>query len=276
MPAPPATAVTTQSVEGLVKQCVQKEVFRLQKSLDELAQDHKKALEDNSSLRRAVGELGRELAKLREDNSSFRQTLQRMAERVNPRGNGVDQTCEQWLLTSSQEQFSPLHLSPSPSPPGTLACSSSSRSAEPQFSPHLLSVPNGPSTHTLTPGAQSPSAPDVLPDIALQAVDPEVEDKIFRATKHKDGRRRPDDFAARMFMMIVDFSTYQSWAQTVNWSGSDGKQALPRNVILKLTKLLQHRYKDLSDREWKDIRDRINERLRTPRKLDPRRERVYH
>lgn len=272
MPAPPAAAVTTQAVEGLVKQCVQREVFRLQKSLDELAQDHKKALEDNSSLRRTVGELGRELAKLREDNSSFRQTLQRMAERVNPRGNGGDQNCEQWLLNSSQEQFSPLRLSPSPSPAGTLACNSSSRCAEQQFSPHLPSLPNGASTHTSTPGVR---LPDVLPDIVLQTVDPEVEDKIFRATKHKDGRRRPDDYAARIFMMIVDFSTYQSWAQTVNWSGTDGKHSLPRNVILELTKLLQHRYKDISDREWKDIRDRVNERLRTPRKLDPRRERIY-
>lgn len=255
-----------------MKQCVQEEVFRLQKSLDELAQDHKKALEDNSSLRRTVGELWQELAKLREDNSSFRQTLQRMTERVNSWDNGGDQTCEQCLLTSSQEQFSPLRLSPSPSPPETLTCSSSPRCADPQFSPHLPSLPNEASTPTSTTRIRTPN---VLPDIVLQTVDPEVEDRIFRAIKQRDGRRRPDDYAARMFMMIVDFSTYQSWAQTVNWSGSDGKQGLPRNVILKLTKLLQHRYKDISDREWKDIRDRVNERLRTPRKLDPRRERVY-
>lgn len=67
MPAPPAAVVTMQAVEGLVKQCVQMEVSRLQKSLNELAQDHKKALEDNLFLWRTVVELGRELAKLCEE-----------------------------------------------------------------------------------------------------------------------------------------------------------------------------------------------------------------
>lgn len=57
MPAPPAASVTVQAVEGLVKQCVEQEISRLQKSLEELALHHKKALEDNSSLRRTVGEL---------------------------------------------------------------------------------------------------------------------------------------------------------------------------------------------------------------------------
>ncbi|XP_074510851.1 uncharacterized protein znf407 isoform X2 [Sebastes fasciatus] len=251
---PPAAAVTTQAVEGLVNQCVQREVSRLHKSLDELAQEHKKALEDNSSLRRTVGELGRELARLREDNRSVRRTLRRMAKRVNP----SDQNCEQRLLTPS---------------PQTPACCS--RCAQPQSSPHLPSSLNGESTQTSTEAVRTRPSPIVLPNIVLQTVDPEVEDNIFRNTKHGNGRRRPDDYAAKMFMMIVDFSTYRSWEHTVNWTGSDGKQALPRNVILKLKEFLQHRYKDISVREWKEIRNRVNERLRKSRKMDPRRGKVH-
>lgn len=264
MPAPPAEAVTMQAVEGLVKQCVQREVYRLQKSLDELAQDHKKALEDNSSLKRSVGQLRRELAKYCEQDKYFQQTFQRMVERVNPCGRGSDQNGEQQLLAPSQERVSPPCLSASPSSP--MACRSS-RCAEPQFSPHLPFSPNG--------AVGTPSTPNILPDIVLQTVDPRAEDNIFRVTKHQDGCRRPDEYAARMFMMIVDFSTYLSWVQTVHWTGSAGKQVLPRNVILKLKELLQHRYKNISKREWKHIRDRVNERLRNPRKLDPRKERVY-
>lgn len=81
-----------------MKQCVQREVSMLQKSLDELAHNHKKALKENSSLRRTVGEPGRQLAKLCEDNNSFRQTLQRMVEMVKAKDDGGDQSCEQWLL----------------------------------------------------------------------------------------------------------------------------------------------------------------------------------
>lgn len=42
-----------------------------QKSLGELAQVHKKGLEDDLSLRRTVGELGQELAKLLDDNKKI-------------------------------------------------------------------------------------------------------------------------------------------------------------------------------------------------------------
>lgn len=275
MPVPPAAAITMQAVEELVKQCVQKEVSTLQKSLDELAQDHKKAVEDNSCLRRTVGKLEQELDKLREDNNSFRQTLQRMAERVSSRDDVGDQNFEQRLLSQSQEQVPPLRLPPLLSPPQTLACSSSSSCAETQVSPHLPSSPDGASTNNSTPAARTPSNPNILPDIVLQTVDPKVEEKIFSVTKHRYGPRRPDDYAAKMFMMIVDFSTYLSWAHKVNWNGSDGKQGLPRNVIIKLKELLLHRFEDISDREWKDIRDRVNERLRNPRKVDPRTERCF-
>lgn len=103
MPVPPAAAVTMQAVEELVKQCVQREVFRLQKSLDELAKDLEWALEVNLSLRRAVGEMGWQLIKLCEDNHSFQQTPQMMAERVNARDDGGDQNREQRHLTPLQK-----------------------------------------------------------------------------------------------------------------------------------------------------------------------------
>lgn len=74
--------------------------------------------------------------------------------------------------------------------------------------------------------------------------------------------------------MIVDFPTYLSWAQKINWKGSDGKQGLPRNVILKLKELLQHHSKDISSQEWKDIRDHVNE-MRNLRKVDPRTVRFF-
>ncbi|XP_067366643.1 zinc finger protein 407 isoform X2 [Channa argus] len=266
--APPFAGVTMQAVEELVKQCVQREVSTLQKSLEELARDHKKALEDNSSLRRTVGEMVRELAKLRKDNSSFRQTLQRMTKR----DVDGDQNYEQQLL---QEQVLPLQLSHSPNPPQTLACGSSSSCTKTVFSAHLSLSPDRATSNNSTPAVRTASTPNILPDINLQPVDPKVEEKIFSVTKIRYGPRRPDDYAAKMFMMIVDFTTYLSWAQKVNWNGSEGKQGLPRNVILKLKELLQHRFEDISNREWKDIRDRVNERLRNPRKVDPRTERCF-
>ena len=63
MPVPPAAVVTMQTVEELMKQYVQREVFRFRKSLDELAQEQKKALEDNLSLMGTAGEMGRQLIK---------------------------------------------------------------------------------------------------------------------------------------------------------------------------------------------------------------------
>lgn len=259
MPVPPAAAVTVQAAEELVKRCVREEVSALRNTLEELEQDHKKALEDKSSLRRTVGKLEQELAKLREDNGAFRQALRAMAERVNSRDSGGDLTCERQLLGP-----------PSLSPSWTLACSSSSSCAETNVSPHLPSSPVGASVINSTPPPRAPSNHNILPDIALQPVDPKTESKIFSVTQHKCGPRRPDEYAANMFMMIVDFSTYLSWTLKVNWNGSDGKQGLPRNVIIRLKQLLVHRFQDLSDREWKDVRDRVNERLRNPRKVDPR------
>lgn len=267
MPVPPAAANTMQAVEELVKQCVQREVSTLQKSLDELAQDHKKALEENLSLRRTVGKLEQQLAKLCQDNGLFRQTLHRIVEKVHFTDDSGDQIYDKRLISLSQGQIPPVHL---PSPPQRLACSSSLSCAQTQVSPHLPSSPDGTSTINATLPARTPSNCNILPDIVLQTVDPEVEEKIFCVTKHRYGPRRPDDYAAKMFMMIVDFATYLSWAHKVNWNGSDGKQGLPRNVIIKLRELLQRRFANISDREWKDVRDRVNERLRNPRKVDPR------
>lgn len=193
-----------------MKQCLQREVSTLQKSLDELAKDHKKALEDNLSLRRTVRKLEQKLTKLCEDNSSFRQTLQMISGRVNTRDDGGDQNYEQQLVSLSQEQVPPLHLPPSPSPPQTLACSSSLSCAETHVSPHLPSSPDRTSTNNSTPPARMPSNPNILPDIVLQIVDPKVEEKMFCVTKHRYGPRRPDDYAAKMFKMIVDFSTFLS------------------------------------------------------------------
>lgn len=93
---------------------------------------------------------------------------------------------------------------------------------------------------------------------------------FYRGYRHKDGRPSPDDYAARMFMHIVDFFTYKSWAHKVNCRVSDGKHGLPRNVIRKLREHLLTRYSSISAKEWKDIRDGVNERLRNPRKVDPR------
>lgn len=56
--------VTKQEVEELVTQCVWTEMSRLQRPLNELAQDSREALGgDNSSLRRAVGEQKMALAR---------------------------------------------------------------------------------------------------------------------------------------------------------------------------------------------------------------------
>ncbi|XP_028985209.1 zinc finger protein 407 isoform X2 [Betta splendens] len=273
----PPAAITMQAVEELVRRSVQKEVFVLRKSLDELAQDNKKALEDNSSLRRTIVKLEQELHKLRDDNCSVRQALRTMAERARSRNecgdwNDESERREQLLPSPSQERVPP---SPTPSPSRSLAGSASSSCAETQVSPHLPSSSDGASTNETLPAPQAPSKPNALPDIVLQPVDPKVEAEIFRNSQLRYGPRRPDEYAAKMFMMIVDFPTYLSWTHKVNWRGSDGKQALPRNVIFKLRELLLRRFNDLTVKEWKEIRDRVNERLRNPRKADPRIEKCF-
>ncbi|XP_030605086.1 uncharacterized protein LOC115794000 [Archocentrus centrarchus] len=88
------------------------------------------------------------------------------------------------------------------------------------------------------------------------------------------GEYRPENYAANVFMAITPFETYQSWAKRVNWSGTNGKDELPRQVKEKVVCCVQQRFPDLSGQQWHNIRRRINERLRSPRKLDPARQRL--
>lgn len=94
--------------------------------MDELAQDHRKALKDNSSLRRTVGELEWELAKLREDNKSFRQALKRMGESETPVTTVATMTVSNSFLLHHKSSCPCCAFHPLPSPPRTMACSSSS------------------------------------------------------------------------------------------------------------------------------------------------------
>ncbi|XP_041846939.1 uncharacterized protein LOC121643539 [Melanotaenia boesemani] len=82
--------------------------------------------------------------------------------------------------------------------------------------------------------------PHTTTDFEVRALPAEREEEFFRLC-HRGGHPRPESYAAGVFMALTPFRLYKDWGKTVNWSGSNGKQPLPR----------------------------INERLRSPRKTDP-------
>ena len=83
------------------------------------------------------------------------------------------------------------------------------------------------------------------------------------------GEHRPEVYAASLFMALTPFSTYERWVRRANWTGSNGKMALPLNLREKIHSMVTQRFPELTSDQWHKIRSRSNERLRSPRKADP-------
>ncbi|XP_010788424.1 uncharacterized protein [Notothenia coriiceps] len=107
-----------------------------------------------------------------------------------------------------------------------------------------------------------------LPDVKIRTVSQAREETLYRNCVVK-GEARPEGYAAQLFMALTPFEAYKSWAKKTNWSGSKGKMAIPHSVKQKLEFYVYQRFPILSGDQWHRIRNKINERLRSPRKVDP-------
>ncbi|KAE8297833.1 hypothetical protein D5F01_LYC02304 [Larimichthys crocea] len=126
-----------------------------------------------------------------------------------------------------------------------------------------------------TPGDPTLPAPDpvapcaVTPDVAVRALPAEREEEFFRLCQ-----TRPDTYAASVFMALTPFQVYKCWGKNVNWSGTNGKWPLPDNLKERVHQHVSQRFPNLSGDQWQKVRNRINERLRSPRKADPETQRA--
>ncbi|XP_033973295.1 uncharacterized protein LOC117472236 [Trematomus bernacchii] len=111
--------------------------------------------------------------------------------------------------------------------------------------------------------SHTPDAPTLL-----RAVSAAREDKFFEDC-FRSGQHRPEKFAGDMFMAMLPFHSYETMAKVTNWSGSKGKMPLPLNVRQTLESSVSRRFPGLTTDQWYKIRNRVNERLRSPRKTDP-------
>ncbi|XP_033976872.1 uncharacterized protein LOC117474946 [Trematomus bernacchii] len=111
--------------------------------------------------------------------------------------------------------------------------------------------------------SHTPDAPTLL-----RAVSAAREDKFFEDC-FRSGQHRPEKFAGDMFMAMLPFHSYENMAKITNWSGSKGKMPLPLNVRQTLESSVSRRFPGLTTDQWHKIRNRVNERLRSPRKTDP-------
>ncbi|XP_060782880.1 uncharacterized protein LOC132890105 [Neoarius graeffei] len=141
--------------------------------------------------------------------------------------------------------------------------------------PHTTASARRQLTFNATPSTLGPRVPagTPLPDIELRVLSAERDDYLFRQSQQR-GQHRPDIYAANVFMALTPFE--ERWGKMVNWSGSQGKATLPHNLKKKVHQLTTERFPDLSPENWVKIRNRINERLRSPRKVDPEAERIGH
>lgn len=115
---------------------------------------------------------------------------------------------------------------------------------------------------------------DNRPSISIRAVSAEREEELYRDCFMR-GEHQPQVYAASMFMALAPFDAYQTWAKKVNWGGTNGKAELPRDLKEKVHSYVAQRFPDLSSDKWYKVRNSINERLRSPRKVDPERQRIF-
>ncbi|XP_072554771.1 uncharacterized protein [Paramormyrops kingsleyae] len=108
----------------------------------------------------------------------------------------------------------------------------------------------------------------ILPDVLLNHVSLETENKLYLDSTGPDGKPRADRFAVLLFKRLIPLNLYQNWAGSVNFDGSRGKNALPNNLRQALSDAVGRRFNP-AVRDWKLIRDRLNELLRNRRTTFP-------
>ncbi|XP_029491198.1 uncharacterized protein LOC115110025 [Oncorhynchus nerka] len=101
----------------------------------------------------------------------------------------------------------------------------------------------------------------VHPDISIPHLTPEYDELL---TNRSGGR--PDRYAVLLFRACVSEERYREWEQNTNWDGSRGKFGLPVNLRMFIRTTVSQKFPSMSDVTRKNIKDRVNEYLRSPRK----------
>ncbi|XP_045079239.1 uncharacterized protein LOC121550324 isoform X2 [Coregonus clupeaformis] len=120
--------------------------------------------------------------------------------------------------------------------------------------------------HAQQQGALYPKRSDVYrskvhPDISIPRLTPEYDELL---TNRSGGR--PDRYAVLLFRACVTEERYREWEQNTNWDGSRGKFGLPVNLRMFIRTTVSQKFPSMSDATRKNIKDRVNEYLRSPRK----------
>ncbi|XP_040282620.1 zinc finger protein 90-like isoform X1 [Bufo bufo] len=101
-----------------------------------------------------------------------------------------------------------------------------------------------------------------LPNISMMPLSAEKEWGLLARSAGKPGR-----FAALLFRALVPFDIYKSWVNRVNLDGLRGRQGIPLNVKRRVMAVVERHFA-LRKSDHSEIRNRLNEQLRTRRKSD--------
>ncbi|CAB1341344.1 unnamed protein product [Coregonus sp. 'balchen'] len=159
-----------------------------------------------------------------------------------------------------------LHRAASQSVDSTLSPPPSSRPAVPRSTAWRQKRKGEEYAHTQQQGALYPKRSNVYrskvhPDISIPRLTPEYDELL---TNRSGGR--PDRYAVLLFRACVTEERYREWEQNTNWDGSRGKFGLPVNLRMFIRTTVSQKFPSMSDATRKNIKDRVNEYLRSPRK----------
>ncbi|XP_018427151.1 PREDICTED: uncharacterized protein LOC108799749 [Nanorana parkeri] len=101
-----------------------------------------------------------------------------------------------------------------------------------------------------------------LPNIAMHQLSTEKEWTLLARSAGKPGR-----FAALVFRALVPFDIYKSWVNRVNLDGLRGRKGIPLNVKQRVMMIVERHF-NLRRCDQSEVRNRLNEQLRTRRKSD--------
>uniref|UniRef100_A0A8C5MZD1 Uncharacterized protein n=1 Tax=Leptobrachium leishanense TaxID=445787 RepID=A0A8C5MZD1_9ANUR len=101
-----------------------------------------------------------------------------------------------------------------------------------------------------------------LPNINMLPLSAEKERTLLAKSVGKPGR-----FAALVFRALVPFDLYKGWVNNVNLDGLKGRKGIPLNVKRRLMAVVGRHF-TLRTSEHREIRNRLNEQLRSRRTRD--------